>query len=138
MNIMNEKIKNIYLAFNDLDSLEDQHEVVDTLYEALFKSNLRQVLANRIVISAKKDLEQATIEIGMLKSEIDELKDTVEKYKEKIKFAIRPNQYYESLSEEEKAVFKAEVYEDVFIKQLRNENIRLRSELKELSQSRTS
>lgn len=65
------EVYDILVAFNNLPSLAEQEEVMDVIYDELYKKSYLETMRNRVVFSQS--------------IEIDELHDTITEYEKKIK-----------------------------------------------------
>lgn len=69
-------------AFNDLPSVEEQEEVLDTIAEAMNGRVFREVMSERVNSELKKENRELKAEIRDLKEEIREMDEVITKMKE--------------------------------------------------------
>jgi len=105
----------ILRGFNALENPEQQHQILDVIYDALYHQSYLQVIGNRVIREKDSRINELVQENDYLRESVRELEDSIINKK-------NAQIYYNSLTGSERDAFRAEVREEVFYKQLRQQN----------------
>lgn len=81
MQVCSQAVYDILVAFNNLSSLSEQEEVLDVIYDALYKKVLREVMSNSIISGQKAEIQELSAEIKELKAENKDLQSIIQEKK---------------------------------------------------------
>ena len=81
----NKEVYDVLTAFNNLPSLSEQEEVLDLIYDALYKQNYKTILENRIIQGLRQDNQNLEDSRRELEEDLKEARQKIDNLQGHIK-----------------------------------------------------
>lgn len=69
--VCSQAVYNLLKAFNELSSLEEQEEVLDVIYDAMYRRSYKEVIRDRTILQKDREIAELQSENGNLKAKIE-------------------------------------------------------------------
>lgn len=79
------EVYDLLKAFNALESIEEQEEVLDVIYDAMYRRSYKEVIKDRVVLQKDREISELHAEYGDLRAKLEIMEAQNEKLKNQIK-----------------------------------------------------